>query len=84
MSIRLTIAVILVIFMIPVGHIWFSLPVAGVDSVEEQEAVRLFGFMGLCHPRGLPDRHGIQHQEHRRPLGPFALMSNLLNSYCPA
>ncbi len=46
MSVRITIAMILIVFMIPVGHIYFSLPVAGIDSVEEQEAVRLFGFLG--------------------------------------
>jgi membrane associated rhomboid family serine protease len=43
MNVRLTLALVLIVFMIPVGHVIFSLP---LEPIELRAYGHLFGFMG--------------------------------------
>lgn len=38
MNVRLTVALVLIVFMIPVGHVYFSMPI--------EPATQMFGFLG--------------------------------------
>lgn len=64
MNVRLTIALILIVFMIPVGHIYFSLP---VEPVEVQQAAQMFGFLGYVVLVGYLIATGYNQMNKGRP-----------------